>query len=75
MGPERTDGNDLPWEQRDHAWFVAYAPAEDPAVALTVLVEHAGEDGGEAAAPIARDVLDVFFRIREQRGLSRYAQN
>ena len=75
MGPERTDGNDVPWEQRDHAWFVAYAPAEDPAVALTVLVEHAGEGGGKAAAPIARDVLDVFFRLREQRGLSRYAQN
>jgi penicillin-binding protein 2 len=40
----------------DHAWFVAYAPADDPRVAVAVLVEHGGH-GGEDAAPLARRVI------------------
>ena len=40
----------------DHAWFVAYAPADDPQVAVAVLVEHGGH-GGEDAAPLARRVI------------------
>ncbi|APG47975.1 penicillin-binding protein 2 [Phaeobacter porticola] len=47
---------DLPWERRDHALFVAYAPVEDPKFAVAVVVEHGG-GGSKAAAPIARDVL------------------
>ncbi|UWR59785.1 penicillin-binding protein 2 [Phaeobacter inhibens] len=47
---------DLPWERRDHALFVAYAPADDPKFAVAVVVEHGG-GGSKAAAPIARDVL------------------
>jgi penicillin-binding protein 2 len=42
----------------DHAWFVAYAPAEDPQVAVAVLVEHGGH-GGEDAAPLARRVINA----------------
>jgi penicillin-binding protein 2 len=42
----------------DHAWFVAYAPAEDPRVAVAVLVEHGGH-GGEDAAPLARRVINA----------------
>ncbi len=41
---------------QDHAWFVAYAPAGDPRLAVTVLVEHGGH-GGEDAAPLARRVI------------------
>jgi penicillin-binding protein 2 len=41
---------------KDHAWFVAFAPVHDPAIALSVLVEH-GIQGSAAAAPIARKVL------------------
>ena len=41
-----------------HAWFVAFAPAEAPRVAVAVVVENAGY-GGTVAAPIARDVLRV----------------
>ncbi len=41
---------------QDHAWFVAYAPAGDPQVAVAVLVEHGGH-GGEDAAPLARRVI------------------
>ncbi len=45
---------------RDHAWFVAYAPADKPRIALAVLVENGGF-GAQAAAPIARKVLDHFL--------------
>ncbi len=57
---ERASGvisNDqLPWERRDHALFVCYAPYDKPKVAVSVVVEHGG-GGSTAAAPIARDVL------------------
>ncbi|SCY54347.1 peptidoglycan glycosyltransferase /cell elongation-specific peptidoglycan D,D-transpeptidase [Nitrosospira sp. Nl5] len=45
---------------RDHALFVAYAPAENPKIALSVLVENGGH-GGATAAPIARLVMDYFL--------------
>ena len=45
---------------RDHALFIAYAPAEDPKIALAVVVENAGF-GARAAAPIARQVLDYYL--------------
>ncbi len=47
---------DLPWNRRDHALFVAFAPHDAPRYAVTVVVEHGG-GGSTAAAPIARDVL------------------
>ena len=47
---------DLPWKERDHALFVAYAPADAPRYAVAVVVEHGG-GGSLAAAPIARDAL------------------
>ncbi|MFV2002537.1 MAG: penicillin-binding protein 2 [Paracoccaceae bacterium] len=47
---------DLPWERRDHALFVAYAPYEDPQVACAVVVEHGGSGSG-VAAPIVRDIV------------------
>ena len=50
-----TRNADLPWERRDHALFVNYAPFDAPKVAVAVVVEHGG-GGSEAAAPIARDV-------------------
>jgi len=45
---------------RDHAWFIAYAPADDPKIAISVLVENGGF-GAAAAAPIARKVLDAYL--------------
>ncbi len=45
---------------RDHALFIAYAPAEDPKIALAVLVENGGH-GGSAAGPIARQVIDYLL--------------
>ena len=47
---------DLPWNRRDHALFVGYAPYDAPRYAISVVVEHGG-GGSTAAAPIARDVL------------------
>ncbi len=46
------------WNQRDHAWFIAFAPADDPRYAVSVLVEHGGF-GAEASAPKAREIMKV----------------
>lgn len=50
----------IPYQYRDHALFVAYAPYEHPEVAVAVVVEH-GEHGGSAAAPIAGSILRAYF--------------
>ncbi|CCG42986.1 penicillin-binding protein 2 [Magnetospirillum molischianum] len=46
----------LPWKERDHALFVAYAPEENPRYSIAVVVEHGG-GGSAVAAPIARDIM------------------
>ena len=51
------------WLQNDHAWFVGYAPADQPEVAIVVFLEHGGS-GGHHAAPIARQILDVWGNRR-----------
>ncbi len=56
---------DIPYKYRDHAWFTCYAPAEDPEIAVTVLVEH-GLHGGSGAGPVARAMLETYFRERLQ---------
>lgn len=53
--------DDLPWRQRDHALFVAFAPVENPRYAISVVVEHGG-GGSSTAAPIARDILVEAYR-------------
>ena len=45
---------------RDHALFIAYAPAENPTIVVAVMVENGGH-GGSTAAPIARAVLDYYL--------------
>ena len=50
----------IPYEYRDHAWFTCYAPADNPEIAVTVLVEH-GLHGDSGAGPIARAVLNQYF--------------
>jgi penicillin-binding protein 2 len=57
---EKYHANDVAERNRDHAWFIAYAPAEDPKIAVSVLVENGGF-GATAAAPIARKVLDAYL--------------
>ncbi len=53
---------DRPWEKRDHALFVGYAPASKPKYAITVVVEHGGS-GSSTAAPIARDIFKHIFKV------------
>lgn len=52
------------WGPRDHAWFTSYAPAENPEIVVTVFVEHGGK-GGEAAAPIAKQVLEAYLKLKD----------
>lgn len=47
-------------QEEPHAWFAGYAPADEPRVAITVILEHAGE-GSQEAAPLFRQVLEAFF--------------
>lgn len=51
-----------PYRHRDHALFVAYAPADAPQIAVAVVVEH-GQSGGGTAAPVARAVLEAYFGL------------
>jgi len=52
----------IPYKARDHAWFTAFAPAENPEIAVTVLIEHGGH-GGSVAAPIAKKILKNYFNL------------
>ena len=58
---------ELPWEARDHALFVAFAPVKAPRYAISVVVEHGGS-GSRAAAPLARDIL---IKVQEMERASR----
>ena len=60
----------LPYKDRDHALFVAFAPYKNPQYAISVLVEHGGS-GGKAAAPIAKQVIKkVLERHKSRRSIS-----
>ena len=55
-----------PWEERDHALFVAFAPYHEPRYALAVVVEHGGS-GSTSAAPIARDIMTKALELDPSR--------
>ena len=57
---EKYNARTVTESHRDHAWFVAFAPAEEPRIALAVLLENAGF-GASNAAPVARQVLDAYL--------------
>jgi len=57
---KEVDEEDVKYKHRDHAWFTSFAPAENPEIAVTVLVEHGGH-GGSAAAPVAKKILERYF--------------
>ncbi|MBU1157659.1 MAG: penicillin-binding protein 2 [Proteobacteria bacterium] len=58
------DEENVPWKYRSHALFVAYAPVENPTIAVGVVVEHGGH-GGSDAAPVATAVMRAYFGIPE----------
>ena len=55
------DAEEVEERRRDHALFIAFAPLEDPAIAVAVIVEN-GESGSRVAAPIARKVMETYLR-------------
>ncbi len=55
----------LAYLNRDHAWFVSYAPVENPQIAVVVLVEHGGH-GASAAAPLAKKVIEKYIALQNQ---------
>jgi penicillin-binding protein 2 len=59
----RDSKGEVPYQFRDHALFVAFAPYDKPEVAVAVIVEH-GEHGGSAAAPIAGRILRAYFESK-----------
>ena len=56
------DEENLPEHLKDHALFIAYAPAEQPKIALAVIVENGGH-GGSTAGPIAKQVFDYYIKL------------
>jgi penicillin-binding protein 2 len=58
----------------DHAWFVAFAPVDNPEIALSVFVEHGGS-GGAVAAPIAKKAIEAYLKSQESRVRSQESQN
>jgi len=60
---DRDSKRKLDYNLRDHAWFVCYAPAENPVIAVAVIVEH-GEHGSTAAAPVASEVIRTWLELK-----------
>ncbi len=63
-----TKNEDLPFELRDHAWFVSFAPADDPELVIVVFLGHGGA-GSKTAAPVAKGLYEHYFRNTEFRDL------
>lgn len=61
----KSEQREVPYRFRPHALFVAYAPAENPQIAVAVVVEH-GQHGGSAAGPIAKAILEAYFKAGQQ---------
>ncbi|MEQ8663088.1 MAG: penicillin-binding protein 2 [Gammaproteobacteria bacterium] len=59
---------ELPEHLQDHALFVAFAPIEQPQIAIAIIVEHGG-GGSSTAAPIARQLLDAYFEVTPPPGV------
>ncbi len=57
---KRDKGDVIPYQNRDHALFVSYAPTDNPQIAVAVVVEHGGH-GSSAAAPIAKAMYKAYF--------------
>ncbi len=50
-------------KDKDHSWFVGYAPADDPQIAVAVILENDGRSGGDTAAPIAGSVMSKYLNL------------
>jgi len=57
---QKYNSNRMNERHRDHALFIAYAPVEDPKIAIAIIVENGGH-GGSTAGPIARKLMDYYL--------------
>ncbi|RLA08195.1 MAG: penicillin-binding protein 2 [Gammaproteobacteria bacterium] len=57
------DAKKVAYELRDHALFIAFVPADNPKIAVTVIIEHGGS-GSSTAAPIAKKIIEKYFELR-----------
>jgi penicillin-binding protein 2 len=73
LGKTRLKPEQIKREHRDHAWFVAFAPVEEPEIAVAVVVEHALGGGGAIAAPAAKEIIEAYFRLQQEREDAKYA--
>ncbi len=64
---------EIPWEMRDHAWFVAGVIDRQPKIALCVLIEH-GHHGSSAAAPIAQQIINFFYNRESKKDIQLIAK-
>jgi penicillin-binding protein 2 len=60
---EKFDNKKLAKTLKDHAWFVCYAPADNPIIAISIMVEH-GEHGSSEAAPVAKQIIAKYFCLK-----------
>jgi penicillin-binding protein 2 len=58
---EGVDEKEIAFEFRDHAWFVGFAPADDPEIAVAATVECTSGFGGDTAGPIAKAVMEAVI--------------
>jgi len=58
---QKIPGRKLSESTQDHAWFIGYAPADKPKIAVAIVVEHGGH-GGAAAAPVARKIIEEYLK-------------
>ncbi len=63
---EEIEAEDIPEELRDHALFIAFAPVEEPKIAISIIVENGG-NGSTGAAPIARRLFDHYLSKLDKR--------
>ncbi len=59
----RTASASLDWQYREHAWFAAFAPYDDPELVVVIFVEHGGSGSG-SAAPLARALYEKYFSLQ-----------
>ncbi len=52
-------------QNKDHAWFICFAPRENPQIAMCVMIENAGATGGTIAAPIAQKIMERYFALQK----------
>ncbi len=63
----RTKETALPDKYRDHGWFMAFAPADHPRIAIACIIEHSGH-GGSTAGPVVKQVLEKYFELYPVQG-------